>query len=50
MSVRELERELQGLGLTRMQSRVLIARGRRWRWIATFSPRLFAHVTVWRIA
>jgi hypothetical protein len=49
MTVRELERELQGLGLARSQARVLIVRGRRWRWLASLSPWAFACFTVWMI-
>ena len=49
MTTRELERRLQGLGITRREARVLIERGKRWRWLALVSVALFAHFTVWRI-
>jgi hypothetical protein len=49
MSLRDLERRLQAIGLSRSQARMLMARGRRWRWLASFSVVLYAHFTVWRI-
>lgn len=45
MTVRELEKALRRrCQLSRSQARIVISRGKRWRWLSFVSVRLFAWV------